>query len=203
MDAQVQFYTEALGLTVRERATDDTSHYAFLTDAQPIPGGVNVDGEPVGMHHRLVLRQARDGSAPDRSGPLDHFAFEVDDEAELLAFVALCCNGLRQQPAIDSFTRTPAFSFTAPTRPKARGIALPNFMHAEISITSPPPNLHHNLYQFKCCRGLRRSLTQGADERRRPPQLGRFSFPPPLPLRALLLPSVLPMFPRGCSFFFL
>ena len=88
LDAQVQFYTEALGLTVRERATDDTSHYAFLTDAQPIPGGVNVDGEPVGMHHRLVLRQARDGSAPDRSGPLDHFAFEVDDEAELLAFVA-------------------------------------------------------------------------------------------------------------------
>ena len=28
-----------------------------------------------------------DGAAPDRSGPLDHFAFEVDDEAELLAFV--------------------------------------------------------------------------------------------------------------------
>ena len=87
LDTQVRFYTEALGLTVRERATDDTSHYAFLTDAQPIPGGVHVDGEPVGMHHRLVLRQARDGAAPDRSGPLDHFAFEVDDEAELLAFV--------------------------------------------------------------------------------------------------------------------
>ena len=87
LDAQVQFYTEALGLTVRERATDDTSHYAFLTDAQPIPGGVDVDGGSAGMHHRLVLRQARDGSAPHRSGPLDHFAFEVDDEAELLAFV--------------------------------------------------------------------------------------------------------------------
>ena len=87
LHTQVRFYTEALGLTVRERATDDTSHYAFLTDAQPIPGGVDVDGEPVGMHHRLVLRQARDGAAPDRSGPLDHFAFEVDDEAELLAFV--------------------------------------------------------------------------------------------------------------------
>ena len=43
LDTQVRFYTEALGLTVRERATDDTSHYAFLTDAQPIPGGVDVD----------------------------------------------------------------------------------------------------------------------------------------------------------------
>ena len=82
------FYTEALGLTVRERATDDESHYAFLTDAQPVPGGVDV-GEVPGMHHRLVLRQSRAGTG----GPLaeatrlDHFAWEVDGEAELLAFV--------------------------------------------------------------------------------------------------------------------
>ncbi|WP_420456368.1 VOC family protein [Rubrivirga sp.] len=89
LDRQTAFYTGALGLTVRERATDGTSHYAFLTDAQPVPGGA-ADG----MHHRLVLRQAREpapaqagGSAPDRSGPLDHFAWEVDDEAELLATV--------------------------------------------------------------------------------------------------------------------
>lgn len=82
LDRQSAFYTEALGLTVRERATDDESHYAFLTDAQPVPGGADD-----GMHHRLVLRQARDGPVPDRSGPLDHFAWEVDDEAELLATV--------------------------------------------------------------------------------------------------------------------
>ncbi len=81
LDRQTAFYTEALGLTVRERATDDASHYAFLTDGRPVPGGADD-----GMHHRLVLRQARDGSAPDRSGPLDHFAWEVDDEAELWAF---------------------------------------------------------------------------------------------------------------------
>ena len=66
LDRQSAFYTEALGLTVRERATDEESHYAFLTDCAPVPGGA---GD--GMHHRLVLRQARDGSAPDRGGPLD------------------------------------------------------------------------------------------------------------------------------------
>ena len=78
--AQAAFYTEALGLTVHERATDDESHYAFLTDGQPIEGGPP-------MHHRIVLRQARDGSVPDGAGRLDHFAWEVDDEAELWAFV--------------------------------------------------------------------------------------------------------------------
>ena len=82
LDRQSEFYTRALGLTVRERATDDTSHYAFLTDGQPVPGGADD-----GMHHRLVLRQARDGSAPGPTGRFDHFAWEVDDEAELLAFV--------------------------------------------------------------------------------------------------------------------
>lgn len=82
LDRQTEFYTRALGLTVRERATDDESHYAFLTDGQSIPGGAED-----GMHHRLVLRRARDGAAPERGGPLDHFAWEVDDEAELLAFV--------------------------------------------------------------------------------------------------------------------
>ncbi len=82
LDRQSAFYTEALGLTVRERATDDTSHYAFLTDGQPIPGGADD-----GMHHRLVLRQARDGSAPGPTGRFDHVAWEVDDEAEMLAFV--------------------------------------------------------------------------------------------------------------------
>jgi len=81
LDRQAAFYTQALGLTVHERATDGVSHYVFLTDGQPVPG------TPDGMHHRLVLRQARDGSAPGRSGPLDHVAFEVDDEAELLAVV--------------------------------------------------------------------------------------------------------------------
>lgn len=72
----VGFYTEALGLRVHERATDDESHYAFMEDGS-------------GMHHRLVLRQARDASGEPLPEPtrLDHFAFEVDDEAELLACV--------------------------------------------------------------------------------------------------------------------
>ena len=82
LDRQTEFYTRALGLTVRERATDDESHYAFLTDAQPIPGGADD-----GMHHRLVLRQSRRGEPPGPTGRFDHVAFEVDDEAELLAFV--------------------------------------------------------------------------------------------------------------------
>ena len=78
LDRQTAFYTSVFGLTVRERATDDQSHYAFLTDGQPVPGAED------GMHHRLVLRQARDGG--DDLGTttrLDHFAWEVDDEAEL------------------------------------------------------------------------------------------------------------------------
>ena len=84
LDAQVAFYTRALGLTVRERATDDESHYAFLTDGQPVPGGA---GD--GMHHRLVLRQSRDEAGRDlgEATRLDHVAWEVGDEAELLAFV--------------------------------------------------------------------------------------------------------------------
>ncbi|MEM1042474.1 MAG: VOC family protein [Bacteroidota bacterium] len=71
-----QFYTEVFGLTVHERATDDASHYAFLTDGQ-------------GMHHRLVLRQARDeaGRDLDDATRLDHFAWEVEDETALLAAV--------------------------------------------------------------------------------------------------------------------
>ena len=88
LDAMIAFYTEALGLVVRERASDENSHYAFLTDGQPFPGGTDV-GEVPGMHHRLVLRQARDETR-DRlpaATRLDHFAWEVDDEAELLAFV--------------------------------------------------------------------------------------------------------------------
>ncbi len=84
LERQTEFYTRALGLTVRERASDDESHYVFLTDGQPIPGGADD-----GMHHRLVLRQSRD--AADRAlGPstrLDHVAWEVDDEAELWATV--------------------------------------------------------------------------------------------------------------------
>lgn len=88
LDTMSAFYAEALGLTVRERATDDESHYAFLTDAQPIPGGTDV-GELPGMHHRLVLRQSREAEGRDLppATRLDHFAFEVDSEAELLAFV--------------------------------------------------------------------------------------------------------------------
>ena len=82
LDRQTAFYTEAFGLTVRERATDDQSHYAFLTDGQPVPGA------PDGMHHRLVLRQARsDNRDLGESTRLDHVAFEVDDEAELLTVV--------------------------------------------------------------------------------------------------------------------
>ncbi len=72
----VQFYTEVFGLTVHERATDETSHYAFLTDDQ-------------GMHHRLVLRQFRDAAErdlPETTRP-DHFAWEVENEAALLATV--------------------------------------------------------------------------------------------------------------------
>ena len=80
LDRQVAFYTEALGLSVHERARDDTSHYAFLTDRASVHGGS-------AMHHRLVLRAARDGTPPERSGPLDHIAFEVPDAATLWAFV--------------------------------------------------------------------------------------------------------------------
>ena len=80
LETQAAFYTGALGLTVHERATDDESHYAFLTDGQDVDGGGP-------MHHRVVLRQARDGSVPGHDGRLDHFAWEVDDEAELGAFV--------------------------------------------------------------------------------------------------------------------
>ncbi|MGB3544671.1 VOC family protein [Rubrivirga sp.] len=82
LDAQTAFYTDVLGLTVRERATDDQSHYAFLTDDQPISGGADD-----GMHHRLVLRQSRSGAAPGPSGRFDHFAWEASDEAELWALV--------------------------------------------------------------------------------------------------------------------
>ena len=86
--AQTAFYTEALGLTVHEQATDDESHYAFLTDGHPAGDGASQPadgGSP--MHHRLVLRQARDGSVPGNDGRLDHFAWEVDDETELWTFV--------------------------------------------------------------------------------------------------------------------
>ena len=88
LDAMSEFYTRAFGLVVRERATDDESHYAFLTDGQPFPGGTDV-GETPGMHHRLVLREKRgaSGDALPEATRLDHFAFEVDGEAELLAFV--------------------------------------------------------------------------------------------------------------------
>ena len=84
LDRMAQFYCDALGLSVRERATDEESHYAFLTDAQPIPGGAQD-----GMHHRLVLRQSREASGEPlaESTRLDHFAWELDDEAELLAAV--------------------------------------------------------------------------------------------------------------------
>ena len=81
--AMTQFYCDALGLTVHERATDDESHYAFLTDSQLIPGGADA-----GMHHRLVLRQSRDDNRQlGEATRLDHVAWEVDDEAELWAFV--------------------------------------------------------------------------------------------------------------------
>ncbi len=82
LDAQTAFYTDVLGLSVRERVTDGESHYAFLTDGQPIPGGADD-----GMHHRLVLRQSRSGEPPGPTGRFDHFAWEVDDEAELWTLV--------------------------------------------------------------------------------------------------------------------
>ncbi len=81
LDRQSAFYTEALGLAVRERASDDTSDYVFLTDGPPVPGA------PDGMHHRLVLRCARKGAPPGPTGRFDHLAWEVDDEAELWAVV--------------------------------------------------------------------------------------------------------------------
>lgn len=72
----VAFYTEILGLSVHERATDDASHYAFLTD-------------DTGMHHRLVLRQSRDESGRDlgESTRLDHFAWEVETAKEWVEIV--------------------------------------------------------------------------------------------------------------------
>ena len=81
LDRVVPFYTGVLGLTVHERASDETSRYAFLTDGAAVPGA------PEGMHHRLVLRQSRDGAAPGQAGRFDHVAFEVGSEAELLAVV--------------------------------------------------------------------------------------------------------------------
>ena len=83
LDRQTAFYARAFGLAVRERATDDESHYVFLTDGQPVPGADD------GMHHRLVLRQPRGEAGRDlgETTRLDHFAWEVDDETELLAFV--------------------------------------------------------------------------------------------------------------------
>ena len=79
LDAQAEFYTAALGLRVHERAEDGEGRYVFLTDGQSVEGGPP-------MHHRLVLRQSHD-SPPSPGGPLDHVAWEVDDEAELLVFV--------------------------------------------------------------------------------------------------------------------
>ena len=70
------FYTEIFGLKVHERATDDVSHYAFLTD-------------DVGMHHRLVLRQSRDEAGRDlgEATRLDHFAWEVESPGEWVEIV--------------------------------------------------------------------------------------------------------------------
>ncbi|MEP0547310.1 MAG: VOC family protein [Rhodothermales bacterium] len=78
LDHATAFYTDVLGLAVRERATDDASHYAFLTD----------DLED-GMHHRLVLRQSRDTSKRDlgETTRLDHFAWEVDSAEEWIEIV--------------------------------------------------------------------------------------------------------------------
>jgi catechol 2,3-dioxygenase-like lactoylglutathione lyase family enzyme len=72
----VAFYTDIFGLRVHERATDDASHYAFLTD-------------DVGMHHRLVLRQSRDEAGRDLgdSTRLDHFAWEVETPAAWVEIV--------------------------------------------------------------------------------------------------------------------
>ena len=83
LDGAIAFYTGVLGLTVHERATDDASHYAFLTDGAEIPGA------PGPMHHRLVLRQALDpaGRALAATTRLDHVAWEVSTAAELLATV--------------------------------------------------------------------------------------------------------------------
>ena len=83
LDRAVTFYTDMVGLRVHERATDDTSHYAFLTDGAEVPGA------PGPMHHRLVLRQARDADARalDPTTRFDHLAFEVDAPADLLAAV--------------------------------------------------------------------------------------------------------------------
>ena len=80
LDAQTAFYADVLGLTVRERAADDESDYAFLTDGRPIEGAD-------AMHHRLVLRRSRSGEPPGPTGRLDHVAWEVGDEAELWAVV--------------------------------------------------------------------------------------------------------------------
>ena len=46
-------------------------------------------GAADGMHHRLVLRQSRgaDGRGLGETTRLDHLAWEVPDEAELLALV--------------------------------------------------------------------------------------------------------------------
>lgn len=82
LDRVLPFYTDVLGLVVHERATDDTSHYAFLTDGAPVPGA------PGGMHHRLVLRQAREPGAPlGEAARLDHLAFEVGSPSDLLDVV--------------------------------------------------------------------------------------------------------------------
>lgn len=74
LDRMADFYTAAFGLNVHERASDDEAHYAFLADA-------------TGMHHRLVLRQARDGDAPGRPTRFDHLAFEVETETDFLEAV--------------------------------------------------------------------------------------------------------------------
>lgn len=78
LDRATAFYTGVLGLAVRERATDDASHYAFLTD----------DMED-GMHHRLVLRQSLDESGRELgvSTRLDHFAWEVESPSEWVEIV--------------------------------------------------------------------------------------------------------------------
>ena len=82
LDAVLPFYTDVVGLVVHERATDETSHYAFLSDGAP------VSGAPDGMHHRIVLRQARQpGEALGETTRLDHVAFEVESPADLLAAI--------------------------------------------------------------------------------------------------------------------
>ena len=77
LDRATAFYTDVLGLVVRERATDAESHYAFVTD------------DPDGMHHRLVLRQSRSEAGRDLPPPtrLDHFAFEVETPATWVEIV--------------------------------------------------------------------------------------------------------------------